>query len=287
VRIVVTGYASLDFAVRLDRPPRADATATIVSRPRQWPRLGGSPAYVAAALIASGLEDVAPVSWVGDDADGVRYREALARAGVRSDGVSVRPGRTPVCILAYQPDGGCHCLYDPGLVDPPELDETQRALIVAANCLCVTVGPAQATRDALSLARPDATVVWAVKADPRAVPPDLAVALMERADIVVFSRGEAAFVAEAFARTPSSRRPGVRVETLGRDGVAIMQARTRELFPVAPVETEDSTGAGDTFLGGFLGALIVGGESPREAVQAGIESARRLLASRAESDKRG
>ena len=53
--IVVTGYASLDYAVRLDRAPRADRTATILSRPREWPRLGGSPAYVAGALVAAGV----------------------------------------------------------------------------------------------------------------------------------------------------------------------------------------------------------------------------------------
>ena len=34
-------------------------------------------------------------------------------------------GRTPVCILAYQPDGACHCLYDPGLAEPIELDPRQ------------------------------------------------------------------------------------------------------------------------------------------------------------------
>ena len=50
MNIVVTGYASLDYALRLDSRAAPDRTATILSRPREWPRLGGSPAYVAAAL---------------------------------------------------------------------------------------------------------------------------------------------------------------------------------------------------------------------------------------------
>ena len=157
--IVITGYASLDYAVRLDRAAEPDRTATIVSRPAEWPRLGGSPAYVAAALVASGARDAAPVSWIGDDSDGMRYRESLARLAVRIDGVEARPGRTPTCILAYQPDGGCHCFYDPGLAQPPTLGEGQRALIAAADWLCLTVGPTDATRAALALARPDARVV--------------------------------------------------------------------------------------------------------------------------------
>ena len=120
--VVVTGYASLDYAVRLDRPPRPDTTATILSRPDEWPRLGGSPAYVAAALVEGGVRDAIPISWVADDADGARYRTGLARCGVRTDGIAFRSGRTPVCILAYQPDGACHCLYDPGLAEPIALD---------------------------------------------------------------------------------------------------------------------------------------------------------------------
>ena len=38
--VVVTGYASLDYAVRLDSPPKPDRTATIFSRAVEWPRLG-------------------------------------------------------------------------------------------------------------------------------------------------------------------------------------------------------------------------------------------------------
>jgi len=284
--IVVTGYASLDYAVRLDRPPQADHTATILTRPSEWPRLGGSPAYIAMALVANGERDAAPVSWIGDDAVGVHYRDALTRHGVRTDGIEARPGRTPTCILAYQPDGGCHCFYDPGLARPPDLGAPQRALVASADCLCVTVGPTDATRAALALARPEAFVVWAVKADRRAVPDDLAAALAARADAVVFSRGEATFVARAFAAARPGARPRLSVETRGSLGVAIDCDGVVEIVPADPIEAADSTGAGDTFLGGFLAALV-GGAQPRDAAQAGAAAARALLTTRTEQAKRG
>ena len=124
---VVTGYASLDYTVTLDRAPEPDRTATVLSRASEFPRLGGSPAYVAAAMVAAGLRDAAPVTWVGDDAEGQRYRAALEALGVRSDGVAIRPGRTPVCVLAYQPEGGCHCFYHPSFerAAPPRRRTTQ------------------------------------------------------------------------------------------------------------------------------------------------------------------
>ena len=83
-------------------------------------------------------------------------------------------------MLAYEPDGGCDCLYDPGLHAPAELDEDQRAFIASAEAVCITVGPARATREALALARANAPLAWVVKADPRAVPGDLAAALTAR-----------------------------------------------------------------------------------------------------------
>jgi ribokinase len=279
--IVVIGYASLDYAVRLDRAPRADATATILSRAAEWPRLGGSPAYVAAALVKAGVRGAVAISWVADDADGLRYRDGLARVGLSTEGVATRAGRTPVCILAYQPDGACHCLYDPGLAEPLDLDERQRALLEAADWVCLTVGPEQATRHALAAARPEARVVWAVKADARAVPPDLAAAIAARADIVAFSRGEAEFVAKARGLAGVSPRSQLLIETRGRAGVAIVSNSREEIFPADPLEADDATGAGDSFLGGFLAASIMNGAPPSDAVKAGIKAAHSLVAVRA------
>jgi ribokinase len=278
--IVVIGYAGLDYVVRLDSAPRPDRTVTILSRTAEWPRIGGSPAYVAAALVAVGARDAAPVSWVGDDAEGEAYAKELETLGVRTDGIARLPGRTPICILAYQPDGRCHCLYDPGLTASADLNERQRALLEAAQAICVTVGPKQATWETLRLARHDAALVWVVKADPRAVPTDLAAALAARADVVVCSRGEAEFAAEAFAAAGASSSRQLRIETRGREGVAYAQNGVTRIVPAEPIDADDSTGAGDTFVGGFLASWMKTGD-PELAIEAGVAAARALLLSRA------
>jgi ribokinase len=284
MKVAVVGYASLDYVVRLDSPPRPDWTSTILSRAAQWPRLGGSPAYVAAALVAGGVSDATAVSWVGEDRQGERYRAGLMQIGVGAKGICDLPGRTPICILAYEPSGGCHCFYDPGLRREPELDEHQRALITVADALCITVGPAGATGQALTLAQADALVAWVVKADPRVVPRDLAKALAERADVVVFSRGEADFVDEAFGAVHHRGRQPVVVETRGRSEVALKQNGRVEVYPVDPIETDDPTGAGDTFAGGFLAAWLLCAD-PDAAVRAGVAAARAMLAERVRASR--
>ncbi len=83
-----------------------------------------------------------PISWVADDADGCAYCDALANRGVSDEGIAVSPGRTPICVLAYQPDGGCHCFYHPSLAEPLMLDAHQLELVAEARWVCLTVGPA-------------------------------------------------------------------------------------------------------------------------------------------------
>ena len=114
--VTITGYASLDYAFRLDRPPASSTRPRPFSRDPNSGRgfLGGSPAYVATAMVSAGSRDVTPVSWIGDDADGRRYSAALMERGVSVEGLALRSGRTPVCVLAYQPDGGCHWLLSSG-----------------------------------------------------------------------------------------------------------------------------------------------------------------------------
>lgn len=278
MKVAVVGYASLDYVVRLDSAPAPDRTSTILSRAAQWPRLGGSPAYVAEALVAGDVAEAIPISWIGEDREGVRYGAGLAARGVSATGLGVRPGRTPICILAYEPDGGCHCLYDPGLHGSAELDEGQRALIAAAEAVCITVGPARATREALALAQANAPLAWVVKADPRAVPGDLASALAARADVIIFSRGEAEFVDLALGEAAAAR-PRVLLETRGASEVAIKQNGGVQVVPVEAVETDDPTGAGDTFAGGFLAAWLRRAD-PYVATKAGAAAARAMLAGR-------
>ncbi|HTR15233.1 MAG TPA: PfkB family carbohydrate kinase [Roseiarcus sp.] len=279
MKVAVVGYASLDYVVRIDSAPRPDRTSTVLSRAAEWPRLGGSPAYIAAALIAGGVGDAIPISWVGDDSEGERYRASLARLGVRADGIGVRAGRTPVCILAYEPNGGCDCLFDPGLESEAELDDAQRALIASASAVCVTVGPAGAVREALALARRQAAIAWVVKADPRAFPPDLAVALANHASVVIFNRGEATFVKEALSQGKGPAGGRILVETRGRKEVEVLENGRVELIPVNEVKADDPTGAGDAFAGGFLAAWLPRRDAAA-AAKAGAAAARELLQAR-------
>jgi ribokinase len=98
--------------------------------------------------------------------------------------------------------------------------------------------------------------------------------------VIVFSKGEAEFAAAAIAAAGARARRAFSIETRGREGVTFMLGGETRIVPVEPVDTDDSTGAGDTFIGGFLAAWIKATD-PELAIRAGVETARMLLSSRA------
>lgn len=280
--IAIIGYASLDHVAMLDSVPRPGRTSTILARPQNaWPRLGGSPAYVASALAAAGVAQARPVSWIGADAAGDAYLGQLRDRGVLVDAMARVPGaRTPIAVLAYDPDGGCACLYDPGMPKDLALTPAQRDVVAQAGWLCVTIGPTRATLSALDALRPSARLAWVVKDDPRALTPELAAKLAARADVICHSRAERGFVEAAF-RAAAGARPGrVVIETLGGEGAVATRDGTTLTVPTVHFETPDPTGAGDTFAGGVIAALAGGETDLAAVVEAGHRAAATLLRSR-------
>lgn len=284
-RVAVTGYASLDHVAILEGVPAPGRTTTIVERPVDgWPRLGGSPAYVAAALVSGGVSDVYPVSWVGDDAAGICYREELAKRKIPNDGVEAVAGaRTAVAVMAYEPAGGCVCLYHPGLPANLSLSQAQTRLLADADWLCVTIGPPCATTAALDAIGSTARVAWVVKNDQRSLPPELAARLAGKADLICYSQAESDFVEAAVAASGRSSPGRLLIETRGRSGAVVRTGDAEQFVSAEPVIASDPTGAGDTFAGGLLAAIVNGESDIIAAVAAGHCAARALLEGRAKS----
>jgi len=165
-------------------------------------------------------------------------------------------------------------------------DAEQERLVGDAQWVCLTVGPAAAAAQTLAIARPEAQMAWAVKADPRAVAPQLAARIVARADVIAWNRGEASFLADALSACGAPQRRRLLVETRGGDGVALHVEGLERIIRVEPFAVEDGTGAGDTFLGGLLAALMACPDRPGEAVEAGVRAARAMLVARG-CEKRG
>lgn len=266
VKVAVAGFATIDYVVQVE----GDFTGrgTRLMREAAWPRAGGAALYASEALAKAGVA-AAPLSWVGDDADGANYRSACPSA----EGVVTMPGAPSTrCLLIYNADGTYGCLLRPG---PAALTDAQLRLAAEAQWLVIAAGPPEITARLLDLESP--RLVWIAKDDPACFPGELAARLTARAEVVFCNAGERAWL-EARRNGPAPFGQ-LLFETRGADGVHIEAAGEAFELPVMPLTVDDATGAGDTFAGGALAALIDGAPL-RAAGEAGIAAAAALLAER-------
>ena len=274
--VVIAGFATMDYVVQVEGDFTGRGTLLMrAGADDAWPRAGGAALYAGAALAAAGVL-AAPLTWIGDDADGATYDQACHRAGLSLDGVAIEDGApTTRCLLIYNADGTYGCLLRPG---PTTLTAEQLALAGRASWLVISAGSPSIAARLLDAVAPDARVAWIFKDDAACFPPDLAARLADRADVVFCNAGERAWL----EMSRSSARPAGQIvfETRGAEGVLIEDGPARFAQSVALVRVNDATGAGDTFAGAALAVLARGG-SAQAAALAGVEAAAALLSARA------
>lgn len=277
--VVVIGYASMDYPIQLAGPWQRNHTAMIRDRsPQDWPQPGGCATYVAGPISTAGIK-TSVVTWVGSDDLGRLYREHAAAQGIDCEGIQrLDSGNTPACMLVYEPDGACTCLFDPGFLGRESLHERQVELIRQADAVCITVGPPAVGLQALELARPDAMVAWVAKNDAVSFPPPLTQQLAQRADYIFCNGAERIAIEAALS---SRRHPplGI-VQSAGASEVVVDRLGERFKVPVQPLDVLNTTGAGDALAGGTLAALLSGAPTLNVAVAAGVDAAFRLLSQR-------
>jgi sugar/nucleoside kinase (ribokinase family) len=257
----------------------SDTPATITRRP------GGSAANVARTAVGLGIP-ARFIGQVGDDPTGALLVQELTAGGV--DAMVRRCGTTGAVVVLLHPDGERSMITDrgvagmldrpePGWLDgldalhvplysmesPPLADTAvtlarwahQRALLVTVDLSSTTLlrGLGPGVVDAIEALAP--TVVMANDAEAEVVVTELGLDL-----------GRLATRAAVVKRGPA---PAILIEG----------SRRREIPAVDLGPVSDSTGAGDAFAAGLIGALA-GGALLEEAVGAGHRAAARHLGSR-------
>jgi len=243
-------------------------------------RRGGSAANVAVFAAGSGTPSRF-VGRVGDDALGDRLVAELADAGV--DAAVQRGGRTGSIVVLVAPDGERSMLPDRGgavdldHVDPAVLDGCSWLHLPAYSLLVEPLGRASAALageahrrgvqvcvDASSAALLEHVGPAAARSAIEAIGPQ-----------VVLANGDEARVLDL--RAHPFRHDVRTVVKAGADPVEVLGAE-RLTVPVPPVaDVRDTTGAGDAFAAGLLGALARGADTTG-AVLAGCSVAARVLA---------
>jgi ribokinase len=184
---------------------------------------------------------------------------------------------TGVALITVDERGENAIVVSPGAnsrVTPADVDAARDILRTASVLLLQLEIPIEAV---IAAARAASGTIVLNPAPARILPPSL----LDLVDVVVPNRSELAVLAgsdsepadeEQAARMAATvRGPGAMVVTLGAAGALILEGGRTGRVPAVPVETVDTTAAGDAFCGALADALVRGerlGEATRWAVRA-------------------
>lgn len=242
---------------------------------------GGAPANVLAAAARLG-ERTAFIGKVGDDMHGRFLRDTLTAAGIDVTGLVLSPDVfTTLAFVALDGRGERHFSFarKPGAdtcLRPDELDMPllRSTRVLHVGSLSLTDEPARsATLAAVRAARQAGAII---SYDPNyraALWPDEATAaaqmrtLLPLADVVKLSDEETALLTDAAEPAEAARRllaQGVSCAavTLGEKGALVVVRDGMQIVPAFPSDPVDTTGAGDSFWGGFLHRMLALNKQP-------------------------
>jgi fructokinase len=258
-RALVVGEALVDVTRRAD--------GSVVEHP------GGSPLNVAVTLGRSGI-DTTLGSQVGDDRFGALVRAHLTASGVKLVDAGP-PGRTASATATLDSDGAASYEFDLHW-DPAELPDPSDFDVVHVGSIGAWMPPGSAA--VADLVRRAAALGVAVSFDPNLRPslaPEREPLRQQVLDIAGHSRfvklsDEDAAVLVGDDRDPeetllelASRGPGLVALTRGGRPAVLRSGEHRVEVAAPRITVVDTIGAGDTWMGALLGALLLRGWAGR------------------------
>jgi ribokinase len=276
-RVVVLGAINVDMVARTERRPTGGETVIATGYQRSS---GGKGANQAVAAARAGA-DVALVAAAGDDEAGVEQLDELRRRAVRTDSVvSIGGAPTGVAMITVTPDGENSIVIVPGAnghLDVGHVDTSMAQGGAPAVLVLQTEITARLVDRAASRASASRVILnngpWV----------GLAPSTLHRADPLVVNEHEARDACglagtdlppkDLARRVREVTQARTVLVTLGAAGVSISTSGGDDFVPAPAASTvEDTTGAGDTFVG-TLAAHLARGEELTIAVGAAVSAA--------------
>ena len=256
-KILVVGSANADLMIAMPKLPNPGETVRghdfLVA-----PGGKGANQAIAAARLGG---DVGFIGSIGDDDFGRSIKKSLLDSGVDTARLCVRPNSaTGVALIFSEACGENMIVIAAGANDfllPADIDAAADAIAGASIIVCQFESPAATIERLVTVAKLSGVPVLLNPAPARRMADEM----VDGIRFLVPNRQELAHLTglptrtladvEAAAKALLVRGAESVIVTLGREGVLRASVAGARVFPAPIVEAVDTTGAGDTFVGGF------------------------------------
>ena len=263
--IVIIGSVNMDLVLRVPRMPLPGETLA-GDKFMTIPGGKGANQAVACARLAAPGTSVAMVACVGDDAFGGQMRQSITACGIDDRYIDEVAGEaTGIASIMVDANAQNSIVIAAGANGRLDVERIERARPVIEQASIVLLQlevPMETVIHSIELAHALGKTVVLNPAPAQALPR----ALLQKIDYLILNEIEAAMLAEEQSEdipllAQKLHGLGARnvVVTLGEKGVygSFADGQQRHL-PARKVQAVDTTAAGDTFIGGFIGAIAQG-----------------------------
>lgn len=263
--IVIIGSVNMDLVLRVPRMPLPGETLA-GDKFMTIPGGKGANQAVACARLAAPGSSVAMVACVGDDAFGGQMRQSITACGIDDRYIDEVAGEaTGIASIMVDANAQNSIVIAAGANGRLDVERIERARPVIEQASIVLLQlevPMDTVIHSIELAHALGKTVVLNPAPAQALPR----ALLQKIDYLILNEIEAAMLAEEQSEdipllAQKLHDLGARnvVVTLGEKGVygSFSDGQQRHL-PARKVQAVDTTAAGDTFIGGFIGAIAQG-----------------------------
>ncbi|RAM66954.1 ribokinase [Herbaspirillum rubrisubalbicans] len=263
--IVIIGSVNMDLVLRVPRMPMPGETLA-GDKFMTIPGGKGANQAVACARLAAPGTAVAMVACVGEDAFGTQMRHSITACGIDDRYIDEVAGEaTGIASIMVDAQAQNSIVIAAGANGRLDVERIERArpLIEQASIVLLQLEVPMATViHSIELAHALGKTVVLNPAPAQALPREL----LQKIDYLILNEIEAAMLAEQQSEdipllADKLHALGARnvVVTLGEKGVygSFADGQQRHL-PARKVQAVDTTAAGDTFIGGFIGAIAQG-----------------------------
>ncbi len=270
---VVSGYSSVNYILRVHNLPKVGVTELVQNRDNSTPYYGGNGLNVAFYLAKLGLRATL-IMRGGFDYAAQGYPDFFRTNGIRTDAItSIDEAATPVCYLVEDERNEHMTFFYTGSMDgryaPARYPD---AYFENAAYAIMTVASNADNRAFLEgVKKFGLPMAFVMRADPNAFPPEFLNEALHEASIVFMNENEQEYIRQVLGFDPAAEllghgRASTVVVTHGGAGCIVYESKNDTVKAVAVAATEpdavvDTTGAGDSFVSGFLYGLVKGCDS--------------------------